>query len=167
MVNKWVYDAVLLVAIVALVAFQSPWFLANRSAIALPVAGGGFPNRTTTATEIIRASLEPPRRDPFAVSTTVARPPASAAPMAMPDQPVQAVAPPLDMSFVGRTTDPSGATKLFFLVGKTSVSIEPGQVLPNGYQVDSVTDQAVELSYPPLHTKARLELPSTPLQEIR
>jgi hypothetical protein len=118
------------------------------------------------ATDLKRPPIEALRRDSFALIAPPP-PPVKAPTIVAPVVSAPPVAPALNMSFAGRMTDPGGATKVFVLLDKAAIAIEPGQMLPNGYLVDAVTDQSIELSYPPLKVKARFDLPNAPKQEIR
>jgi hypothetical protein len=130
---------------------------------------------TTTATaeilsEINRPAIESAKRDPFmAVQAIPAQPPASVQKMtALPPPPEPAPAPPpVGLTFVGRLVGPEGDLSIMANNGNETLTLRPGQALPNGYRVDAVNDQAVLLSYPPLNTTARLDLPSAPQWETR
>ena len=115
-----------------------------------------------------RPVLMPAQRDPFAllaapVSAPIVKPPA-ALPIA---EPVAPSAPPHNLSFAGRVTNPDGHELVYVSSGDTSLAIFPGQVLSNGYRVEAITKQAIELSYPALNTSSRIELPALPKYEIR
>ncbi len=117
-----------------------------------------------------RALLEPAERDPFA--TLVPKPDVAALQLPIPPAPQIAVTqrpapPPLDMRFTGRMTAPDGTQIVFVAFGDMNLSITAGQTLPNGYRVDAIGERLVELSYPPLSTTARLDLPESPKYEIR
>ena len=64
-------------------------------------------------------------------------------------------------------TAPDGTQLVYVNAGDASLTLVAGQNLPNGYRVESITAQAIELSYPPLNTTARLDLPAPPKYEIR
>lgn len=89
------------------------------------------------------------------------------APVLPPPPPPAPVAPALDLRFTGRMTGPDGKVSVFAQSGNDSVTLTPGLVLPSGYRVDRVTDSAVELTYPPLNTPARFDLPRAPAYEVR
>lgn len=117
-----------------------------------------------------RPMLEPAVRDPFAspapppvvvpVAKVVVPPPSIAVP-------VVPSAPPHNLSFAGRMTAPDGRELVYVSAGEGSMAIAVGQTLPNGYRVEAITEHAIELSYPPLNTTARLDLPAPPKYEIR
>jgi hypothetical protein len=77
------------------------------------------------------------------------------------------MAPPLNLSYAGRMTTPDGRQVVYVTYGETSMTIAAGQSLPNGYRVEAITPRAVEFTYAPLNTTARLELPESPKYEIR
>jgi hypothetical protein len=77
------------------------------------------------------------------------------------------MAPPLGLRYAGRMTTPEGQQVVYVALGDTSLTLAIGQNLPNGYRVDAITPSAVEFTYPPLNTTARLELPEPPRYEIR
>jgi len=116
-----------------------------------------------------RSVLESASRDPFAVGPTVS----TQAVVAQPVVPVVIAPPPapsppsLNLRFAGRMTGPDGLALVFVLLGETGLSVTAGQTLPNGYRVETVTSRAIELSYPPLNTTTRLDLPDSPTHEIR
>ena len=169
MANNWIYGVVLFAALVLFQILQPLVTAGKASAIAMSPASLDHVNRTAPSPNpfnTVRAPLEPPGRDPFSANTT-ALPQLVTAPVVQPTPLPQPMAPPMTLSFAGRVTEPNGDVKIFVQLDGKTFAIEPGLVLSNGYVVDSVTDQTVELSYPPLNSSARLELPSTPLQEIR
>lgn len=126
------------------------------------VAPGVLPPRLT------RAPLESASRDPFASTPAPSAPPPVAKPVApvVPAPPPPAP-PPLNLRYAGRMTGPDGATQVFVLFGETGLTASVGQTLPNGYRVEAVTPRAIEMSYPPLNSTARLDLPAPPQHEIR
>ena len=71
------------------------------------------------------------------------------------------------MTFAGRMTAPDGNQMVYVTYGDASISLAAGQTLPNGYRVEAITARAVQLSYPPLNTTARIDLPEPPKYEIR
>ena len=77
------------------------------------------------------------------------------------------MAPPVNLRYTGRMTAPDGSLVVYAAFGETSLALTTGQSLPNGYRVEAITARAVELSYPPLNTTARLDLPEPPKYEIR
>jgi hypothetical protein len=134
-------------------------------------------SRTTSASMTIRdlsqqetrPMLEPARRDPFALAPaakvvvkTPPPPPSVAAVVA-----VEPSAPPLNLSFAGRITNPEGKQTIYVRFGETGMAIEKGTILPNGYRVENITEDSIELNYLALNTTARLAIPPAPRYETR
>lgn len=136
------------------------------AAVAATTAGA-----TRLPSALHRPVLQPALRDPFAATPTVvgmatlpAAPPPPPPPPALPAAPAP---PALDLSFAGRMVAPDGSTAVLVLSGEGSLLLRAGEVLSNGYRVESIDAQAVHLSYPPLGTQARLALPAPPRFETR
>jgi hypothetical protein len=152
--------------------------IAQRSA-ALAPSGAALPTSTTPPTPPTftpvsspaqqgRPALEPALRDPFAAPAPLVV--AKVAPALPPPPiatPVAPSAPAHGLAFAGRITTPDGREQVYVSSGDISMPIATGQTLPNGYRVEAITERTVELSYPPLNTTARLELPAPPQYEIR
>ena len=113
--------------------------------------------------QLNRPLLEPALSDPFALLVPPAPPPKP--PPVLPPPPP--AAPPNNLTFVGRMKNPDGGESVFVMYGETSMAIAVGQVLSNGYRVDSITPHAIDLSYPALSTTAKVDLPAPPKYEIR
>jgi hypothetical protein len=117
-----------------------------------------------------RPMLEPARHDPFTPA-----PPVQVVVKALPPPPVPVVvpvvaapsAPPLNLTFAGRITNPDGKQTIYVSFGETSMGIEKGTILPNGYRVESISEDAIELNFLALNTTARLPIPPAPRYEIR
>ncbi len=75
--------------------------------------------------------------------------------------------PPLNLIFVGRVTEPNGNRVVFANLNENPVSLNVGQTLPNGFRVDAIKDDAVELTYTLLGTTTRFDLPKPPTFDIR
>lgn len=75
--------------------------------------------------------------------------------------------PPLNLIFVGRVTEPNGNRVVFASLNENSVSLQVGQTLSNGFRVDAINDNAVELTYVSLGTTTRFDLPKPPIFDIR
>ena len=122
-----------------------------------------------------RENLEPATRDPFVLEVPPAMAaraikPVAAPPMvqlAAPVPPPPPLAPALNLRFVGRMTGPEGVQSIYASIGETPVTLSVGQSLSNGYRVDAIKERVVELSYPPLNTTTKLDLPEAPAYEIR
>lgn len=113
-------------------------------------------------------AIEPSQRDPFVpVLPPQPKPaPAPALPPAQvtgpPPPPPLPSAPAVRARFLGRMVTPSGDTLVFLSAGDQTMLAQAGDVLDDGYVVDSVTDQAVTLRYPALDVKVTLPLPPLP-----
>ena len=148
----------------------------NRSVLPAKTVSDAVPQ------QLKRNRLEAAARDPFSLEAATVAPapqkPASAtsapasqrAPPPLPP-PVMAAPvpspPQLNLRFMGRMTNPDGQQVIFATLAESPVTLSVGQELANGYRVDSITDRAVQLSYPVLGTTARLDLPEPPKYEIR
>ena len=64
-------------------------------------------------------------------------------------------------------TQPGGGEIIYVSYAGTSMPIAAGQSLPNGYRVESISARSIELSYPSLNARARIDLPDAPKYEIR
>jgi hypothetical protein len=133
------------------------------------LAPGGLP------ADASRPVLEAAVKDPFAAVAPAPTPVVATikphtAPPTTPQiaaPPPEPVAPPLNLRFAGRMTGPDGRLAVFAIAGNDAVTLTPGLVLPDGYRVDRITPEAVELTYAPLNTRARLDLPPAPAHETR
>ena len=117
-----------------------------------------------------RKVLEPAVRDPFvavAPPPPPAPPPAPPAPKTPEPPPPPPAPPPLNLRFSGRMLAPDGGLIVFATLGSETVVLAPGTNLSNGYRVEKVADGGVELLYPPLNARARLDIPPAPSFEIR
>ncbi len=173
----WVFAGLAVLLLLALSVYRKPGALppnTGRALAASPSSMTPSPGRDGTATHaalpqtLSRPALEAASRDPFAAwQASVATHPAPqpVAPVVAPPPPP--APPPLNLRYAGRMTGPDGTTQVFVLLGDTSLSASVGQTLPNGYRVETITAQAIELSYPPLNSTARLDLPAPPQHEIR
>jgi len=110
-------------------------------------------------------ALEPAKRDIFQPVLPPAPPPPPApkpVPVVAPPPPAP-MAPPMNYRFFGRMLTPEGAS-IVYLVKGTGVPIEVAvdQRLDDGYVVESITDQAVQLVYPPLGQRATIGIAPPP-----
>jgi hypothetical protein len=156
---------------------------ANIGASARPDSGNTETATSNLPVVLDRPALERPSRNPFAqlqpaisLSSAPTRAVTDKKPTPVVQTPVTPVipepaapplAPPLDLRFAGRMMTPDGRTLVLAQVGETAYFLNPGLVLPNGYQVTGITEQAVQLLYPPLKVTAQLDLPVPPANEIR
>jgi hypothetical protein len=133
------------------------------STFASPIRSFGVgPDATTT-------HLKSAIRDPFS---------AQAAPLPAPTVPVvaaPALAAPItprepvpSLSFAGRMQTPDGRTVVLARwADGTPVSLEEGKDLGNGYRVERMTEQSVDLLNPQTQAMVQLALPPAPPFEIR
>jgi hypothetical protein len=68
-------------------------------------------------------------------------------------------APPMDYRFLGRMLTPEGRPIVLLARGDTTIEIQPGQQLDDGYRVETVGEQAIRLAYPPLGTAVDVPIP--------
>lgn len=111
--------------------------------------------------------LEAAVRDPFVPYT----PPAPAEPPVPPEpqrhkpaapEPVAEptpTAPPMDYRFLGRMLTPEGRTITLLTRGESTIEVQPGQQLEDGYRVEAVSAQAIRLVYPSLGTVVDVNIP--------
>jgi hypothetical protein len=124
----------------------------------------------------VRASLAPPKNDPFAgfspepnVASTVK--PSKNRLFHPPDPVPLAVAapqaPPLDLQFVGRLKIGNSAFQIYVIHQSQWLVLEKGTTLHNGYVVEAVEAQRVQLRYPALNVSKQFLLPPLPTVETR
>lgn len=145
----------------------------NDSAEGSQVARLSTANILSASANDLRPLLEPARRNPF-VAQELPAPLPKAPPVQVvaqvvvaPPPPPAPTAPPLNLSFAGRLLDPDGKESIYLTWGDKTLSAELGSVLPNGYRVERITADAIDLLYVELNTPARLALPAVPRYEIR
>lgn len=114
--------------------------------------------------QLDRPMLSAAERDPFSVVLPPAPPPEK---KVTPPPPPPPQPPALNLRFAGRISAPDGSQVIYVSFGDTSMPVSTGQVFPNGYRVEAIGPRAIELSYPPMNTTARLELPDPPKYETR
>lgn len=118
---------------------------------------------------LARAVLKPAARDPFVIH--VAPPPAPppvvvAAPVVA--APIVPREPPPSLSFAGRMRTSDGRTVVLARwADGTPVSLEEGKELGNGYRVERMTEQSVDLLNPQTQAMVQLSLPMPPRFETR
>ncbi len=91
-------------------------------------------------------AVTPPSPSPPAVSPALAAPP--------PPPPTQ------DYRYLGRMTGPDGSQQIILGRGETSISITKGMMLDNGYVVESISRDAVMLTYPSLEIRTSISIPT-------
>jgi hypothetical protein len=120
--------------------------------------------------QLERTVLEMAKRNPFIAF--IPSPPPVVVKKAPPSSVVQApvappMAPPLNLRYVGRVIEPDGKRVVFASLNDAPLTLTAGQLLSNGYRVDAIKDDVVELTYPPLNTTARFDIPRPPTFDIR
>ncbi|KQU65061.1 MULTISPECIES: hypothetical protein [unclassified Rhizobacter] len=103
-------------------------------------------------------ALEPAKRDIFQPVLPPAPPPppvAKAPPPAPPPPPPPPMAPPMNYRFYGQMVTPEGGHIVFLVKGNAApIEVTAQQMLDDGYVVESITDEAVNLIYPSLGQRA-------------
>lgn len=166
----WIYSVTAASIVVALISKPE-----SSASLVAPVDRSAIPTRVNASqlptssrqlpTELVRTALTAAKEDPFVSDA----PPAQV--VMAPPPPKRDVPPPspppLDLRFVGRMTAPDGSQTLMVMSGEVALSLSVGQTLANGYRVNSINENFVDLSYLPLNVNARLDLPTAPKYEIR
>lgn len=73
--------------------------------------------------------------------------------------PPPAPAPALTYRFVGRMLNPDGKRFVYIAQGDTILAVQVGTQLKEGYVVESISDAAIDLLYPPLQQHVSMPLP--------
>lgn len=135
---------------------------------------GGTPLPTELERILITTDFSVPKHNPFVaivpVPQIVKKVAVVFAPPPQPSIQVQLqppMMPPLNLKFVGRVTEPNGNRVVFASLNENPVSLHVGQTLSNGFRVDAINDNAVELTYLSLGTTTRFDLPKSPIFDIR
>jgi hypothetical protein len=82
--------------------------------------------------------------------------------------PVMPSEPPPSITFTGRMVAPDGRVVVLAQWGDgTPVTLVQGKVLSNGYRVERLTDQMVELLNPQTQAMVQIPLPPPPRFETR
>jgi type IV secretory pathway VirB10-like protein len=121
----------------------------------------------------LRPELRPALRDPFAVEVTTPPPPPPAptvyAQPVVQEAPVVQVEPAPSLQFSGRMRTPDGRVLVFARWGNggEAVTLELGKTLTNGYRVERMSEQLVELLNPQTQMVVQLALPGPQRFEIR
>jgi len=102
----------------------------------------------------------PAKLDPF-VPMQLPPPPAPKV-VVQPVQPLVApMQPPLmDYRYLGRMQGPDGQTHVYLVKADRPVPISVGAQLPDGFVVQAITAEAVQLYYPPLQAKVAVFIPA-------
>ena len=131
---------------------------------------------TTLPSELERVMLEidANKRNPFMVITSLPKI-VKQAPKPLPapalkeitQTPQPPMMPPLDLKFIGRLTEAGGNRLVFVSLNENPVTLSTGQTMPNGFRIDVIKDDVVELTYLPLGTTTRFDLPKPLTFDIR
>lgn len=166
----WIYSVT--AASIALALITRP---DSSASIVPPVDRSTTPTRSNASqpptssrqlpAELVRTTLTAAKEDPF-VSDAPPAPVVMAPPPPKREVPPPSP-PPLDLRFLGRMTAPDGSQTLLAMSGEVVLSLVVGQTLANGYRVNSINENFVDLSYLPLNFNTRFELPTAPKYEIR
>jgi hypothetical protein len=73
------------------------------------------------------------------------------------------MAPPMNYRFYGQMLTPEGGRIVYLVKGSGApIEVTVDQRLDDGYLVESITDQAVQLIYPPLGQRATIGIAPPP-----
>jgi hypothetical protein len=108
--------------------------------------------------------IEPARRDIFAPVEPPAPPVKVAAPVPAPPPPPAPAptAPPITWRYLGAMVTPAEERLVMLARGDTSITVQVGTRLDEGYVVESISTDAVRLAYPPLGTSVDIPIPPAP-----
>lgn len=181
--RPWIARALGLVLIGVIVAGVASRFDGERAAASGPAVAGTLKiaasdeAKVQAATPTVagegagRALLKPARRDPFQLQVSTAPSPAAAvAHVPVPAQaaPVMPSVPPLTLAFTGRMLTSDGRLLVQAQWGDgTPVTLFAGKDLGNGYRVERMSAEMVELLNPQTQALVQLPLPPMPRFETR
>jgi hypothetical protein len=110
-------------------------------------------------------TLEPAKRDLFAPvvppSPPAPPPPKAVVAAPLPAEPAAPMAPPMNYRYFGQMRKPDGSHIVYLSRGNTPIQVAVGERLDDGYVVESVTEEGIQLVYPPLGVKAMVNIPPT------
>jgi hypothetical protein len=124
--------------------------------------------RRPLPTTLERMTVEPAQRDPFSDAPALAAAsPGKTAPVVAPPAPAPVPAPvarppALQWRLMGTMATPAGQRLVMLMRGDESQTViaEAGVHLDGGYEITSVTADAVRLFYPPTQTELVIPIPS-------
>lgn len=108
-------------------------------------------------------ALEPAKRDLFA--PVLPPPPPAPKPLKVvsapprPVEPPAPMAPPMNYRYFGQMRKPDGSLIVYLSRGNTPIQVSVGERLDDGYVVESVSEEEIQLVYPPLGVKAAVNIP--------
>ncbi len=149
---------------------RMPWPLAWVIAVlTVPMFAVGEPREPLSLPQDARAALKAAARDPFVLPALAPLPVAVIAPSPpVPAAPVVPIEPAPQLSFIGRMQAPDGKAIVLARWGDgSSVRLEQGKVLANGYRVERMGADMVELMHPQTQAVVQLALPPAPRFETR
>ena len=119
---------------------------------------------TTLPRQITPLSLEPARRDIFVPVEPPAPKPVSPPPVLAqaPPSPPAPTAPAMTWRYLGAMVTPAGQRLVMLARGDSTVTVQPGTRLDEGYVVEAVGSDAIRLVYPPLGTVVDVPIPPAP-----
>lgn len=113
-------------------------------------------------TQLDAAAIEAARRDIFVPVEPPAPKPVASPPAPPPPPPPPPTAPAMTWRYLGSMLTPSGGRLVMLARGDTSVTIQAGMRLEEGYVVEAIGSDAVRLVYPPLGTVVEIPIPPPP-----
>jgi hypothetical protein len=81
------------------------------------------------------------------------------APTSPPPPLVEAMAPPVNYRYFGQMLDPDGTRLLYLSRGVVPLQVAVGDRLDDGYVVESVSEETIQLVYPPLGVRVQVPIP--------
>lgn len=122
----------------------------------LPLQKSLISVQTLEVVPVARPHFSPALRDIFALPrpTVISPPPVPALAAPPPPEP----APEPNVRFLGRFMDPQGIDSVYLLQGDQELEAKPGDALPNGYVVESLSQEALFLVYPRLGVRVTVPL---------
>lgn len=127
-----------------------------------PVAstGNGLP-RAALPPRLRAATLDPASFDPFIGVQPPPPPPPKPqpVPVVVAPPPPAPTAPPLAYRYLGQMVDPAGKRLVYLGKGDKDVLVAVGTQLDEGYVVESITADGIQLHYPPLDVRAVINIP--------
>jgi len=121
--------------------------------------GGALP--ATLPSHLPTATLDPANFDPFVGAQPPPPPPPKPQPMpvVVAPPPPAPTAPPLTYRYLGQMVDPSGKRLVYLGKGDKDVLVAVGTLLDEGYVVEAISADGIQLHYPPLDVRAVINIP--------
>jgi hypothetical protein len=99
--------------------------------------------------------------DPFAGVVPPPPPPPPPVVQAPPPPPPKPPAPVMNYRYMGTLTNADGSTQLFLTRGDAAIAVRVGDVLDDGYVVESIASAGVVLTYPAAGVRVTIPTPKT------